>query len=99
MLVEQPGGPFLTEIWRVMRQIPAGDTWSYSELATKAGRPAAVRAAGQGCALNRVAPFVPCHRVLRSDGSLGGYAYGLATKRALLDFEGAGAGHADAQLF
>ena len=79
-----------------MRQIPAGETWSYSELATRAGRPAAIRAAGQGCALNRVAPFVPCHRVLRSDGSLGGYAYGLATKRALLDFEGAGASDADA---
>ena len=99
VLVEQPGGPFLTEIWRVMRQIPAGDTWSYSELAARAGRPAAIRAAGQGCALNRVAPFVPCHRVLRSDGSLGGYAYGLATKRALLDFEGAGASDVDAQLF
>jgi methylated-DNA-[protein]-cysteine S-methyltransferase len=87
--VRQPGGAFLTEVWRVMREIPAGTTWSYSELATKAGRPAAVRAAGQGCARNRVAPFVPCHRVLRSDGTLGGYAYGLSTKRALLAFEAA----------
>ncbi|HYN75270.1 MAG TPA: methylated-DNA--[protein]-cysteine S-methyltransferase [Candidatus Limnocylindria bacterium] len=85
--VEQPGGPFLVEAWRVMRDIPAGETWSYAELATKAGRPAAVRAAGQACAQNRVAPFVPCHRVVRSDGSLGGYAYSLPTKRALLDFE------------
>ena len=85
--VEQPGGPFLVEAWRVMRDIPAGETWSYAQLATKAGRPAAVRAAGQACAQNRVAPFVPCHRVVRSDGTLGGYAYGLPTKRALLDFE------------
>ncbi len=85
--VTQPGGPFLTEVWAVMREIPAGQTWSYAELATKAGRPAAVRAAGQGCATNRVAPFVPCHRVVRSDGSLGGYAYGLATKQGLLDYE------------
>ncbi len=85
--VSQPGGPFLTEVWAVMREIPPGQTWSYSELAAKAGRPAAVRAAGQGCATNRVAPFVPCHRVVRSDGSLGGYAYGLAMKQALLDFE------------
>ena len=87
VVVEQPGGPFLQEAWRVMRQIPPGQTWSYAELATKAGRPAAVRAAGQACAVNRVAPFVPCHRVVRSDGSLGGYAYGLPVKRALLDLE------------
>jgi methylated-DNA-[protein]-cysteine S-methyltransferase len=98
--VEQPGGPFLSEVWRVMREIPPGSTWSYTELATKAGRPAAVRAAGQGCALNRVAPFVPCHRVLRSDGTLGGYAYGLPTKRALLAFEaGTNADAAAGQLF
>ncbi len=100
VLVEQPGGPFLAEVWRVLRQIPPGDTWSYSELATRAGRPAAVRAAGQGCALNRVAPFVPCHRVVRSDGSLGGYAYGLPTKRALLAFErGSPEGDAEGHLF
>jgi methylated-DNA-[protein]-cysteine S-methyltransferase len=100
VLVEQPGGPFLSEVWRVMREIPPGSTWSYTELATKAGRPSAVRAAGQGCALNRVAPFVPCHRVLRSDGSLGGYAYGLPTKRALLAFErGTDAETTEGQLF
>jgi methylated-DNA-[protein]-cysteine S-methyltransferase len=85
--VDQPGGTFVSEAWRVMRRIPAGETWSYSRLATEAGRPAAVRAAGQACATNRVAPFVPCHRVVRTDGTLGGYAYGLATKRALLSFE------------
>lgn len=96
VVVEQPGGPFLQEAWRAMRQIPPGHTWSYAELATKAGRPAAVRAAGQACAVNRVAPFVPCHRVVRSDGSLGGYAYGLAVKRALLDLEGASANGAAA---
>jgi methylated-DNA-[protein]-cysteine S-methyltransferase len=98
VVVEQPGGAFLQEVWRVMRHIPAGETWSYSELAAKAGRPNAVRAAGQGCALNRVAPFVPCHRVLRSDGSLGGYAYGLPTKRRLLEHERGEAGHEQEQL-
>jgi methylated-DNA-[protein]-cysteine S-methyltransferase len=99
VLVEQPGGPFLSEVWRVMREIPPGTTWSYTELATKAGRPSAVRAAGQGCALNRVAPFVPCHRVLRSDGTLGGYAYGLPTKRALLAFESGTDADDTGQLF
>jgi len=85
--VAQPGGPFLQEVWRVMRSVPPGETWTYAELAAKAGRPAAVRAAGQACARNLVAPFVPCHRVLRSDGTLGGYFFGLETKQRLLDHE------------
>ncbi len=70
-----------------MRSIPPGQTWSYARLAAEAGRPTAVRAAGSACARNLVAPFVPCHRVVRSDGSLGGYAYGLDIKRALLAHE------------
>jgi methylated-DNA-[protein]-cysteine S-methyltransferase len=85
--VRQPGGAFTQEAWRVMRTIPAGRTWSYAELATKAGSPAAVRAAGAACAHNRVAPFVPCHRVVRTGGNLGGYYYGLPVKRWLLDHE------------
>ena len=89
--VHQPGGEFTQEVWRVMRTIPAGQTWTYSELATKAGRPAAVRAVGNACARNLVAPFVPCHRVLRSDGTIGGYYYGLDVKRALLAHESAAA--------
>ena len=87
--VRQPGGEFQQEVWRVMREIPIGQTWSYSELATKAGRPNATRAAGTACARNLVAPFVPCHRVVRSDGTLGGYAYGLEVKRWLLSQEAA----------
>jgi methylated-DNA-[protein]-cysteine S-methyltransferase len=87
--VRQPGGDFQQQVWAAMRQIPAGQTWSYAELATKSGRPAATRAAGTACARNLVAPFVPCHRVVRSDGSLGGYAYGLPVKRWLLAVEGA----------
>lgn len=85
--VAQPGGPFRQETWRVMREIRPGQTWSYTELATKAGNPAAVRAAASACANNRVAPFVPCHRVVRSDGSLGGYYYGLPAKEWLLSHE------------
>ena len=82
--VRQQGGPFTQEVWRVMREIPAGQRWTYAELATMAGRPSAARAAGNACAGNQVAPFVPCHRVVRTSGGLGGYAYGLAVKERLL---------------
>ncbi|MBU5421437.1 methylated-DNA--[protein]-cysteine S-methyltransferase [Cellulomonas hominis] len=85
--VEQPGGPFQQRAWQAMRAIPPGGTATYAELALAAGSPSAVRAAGSACARNRVAPFVPCHRVLRSGGSLGGYYYGLDVKRALLALE------------
>lgn len=85
--VAQPGGPFRQAAWAAMRSIPPGTTVTYSRLAAMAGRPTAVRAAGSACARNLVAPFVPCHRVVRADGSLGGYAYGLDVKRALLAHE------------
>lgn len=87
--VSQPGGPFLQRAWDELRAVKAGETDSYAGLAERAGSPAAVRAAGQACARNKVAPFVPCHRILRTDGSLGGYAYGLPVKAALLAHEGA----------
>jgi methylated-DNA-[protein]-cysteine S-methyltransferase len=87
--VRQPGGPFLQRAWTELRDVHAGETDSYAGLAARAGSPAAVRAAGQACARNKVAPFVPCHRILRTDGTLGGYAYGLPVKRALLEHEGA----------
>jgi methylated-DNA-[protein]-cysteine S-methyltransferase len=88
--VEQPGGPFFQRAWAAMRAIPAGSTATYTELAAAAGNPLAVRAAGSACARNLVAPFVPCHRVLRSGGkgALGGYYFGLDAKRALLTHEG-----------
>jgi len=85
--VAQPGGPFRQAAWAAMRSIRPGSTVSYRELAAMAGNPMAVRAAGSACARNLVAPFVPCHRVVRADGSLGGYAYGLDVKRALLAHE------------
>jgi methylated-DNA-[protein]-cysteine S-methyltransferase len=85
--VRQPGGPFHTAVWTEMRTIPPGTTVSYSELAARAGAPRAVRAAASACARNAVCLFVPCHRVVRIDGSLGGYYYGLATKRSLLEHE------------
>lgn len=85
--VRQPGGEFRQAAWAAMRRVPPGTTVSYTELAEMAGRPTAVRAAASACASNLVAPFVPCHRIVRSDGTLGGYAYGLAAKQALLDHE------------
>lgn len=88
--VAQPGGPFTQRAWQVMRDIAPGATLTYAELAQAAGNPAAVRAAGSACARNLIAPFVPCHRVLRTGGAMGGYYYGLDVKRALLAHEEAG---------
>lgn len=85
--VSQPGGPFHARVWAAMRDVPPGTTVSYAELAARAGAPRAVRAAGSACARNAICLFVPCHRIVRSDGSLGGYYYGLDTKRRLLEHE------------
>jgi methylated-DNA-[protein]-cysteine S-methyltransferase len=85
--VSQPGGPFHARVWAAMREVSAGTTVSYAELAARAGEPRAVRAAGSACARNAICLFVPCHRIVRSDGSLGGYYYGLDTKRRLLEHE------------
>lgn len=85
----QSGTPLQESVWQALRLIPAGQTWSYGQLAAAIGRPAAVRAVGQACGANRIAPFVPCHRAVRSDGALGGYAYGLEIKQWLLTHEGA----------
>lgn len=89
VVVRQPGGPFQQTAWAAMRHVPAGKTITYTELAAASGNAHAVRAAGTACARNMAAPFVPCHRILRSDGSLGGYYYGLEVKTALLQHEGA----------
>jgi methylated-DNA-[protein]-cysteine S-methyltransferase len=86
--VEQvTGGGFLGHAWTVLRQVKPGEPLTYTEFAELAGRPTAVRAAAQACARNAIAPFVPCHRVLRTDGTLGGYRYGLGVKKWLLGHE------------
>ena len=85
--VHQRGGPFQQAAWKVMREIPPGTTITYAELAARAGSPLAARAAGSACAINLIAPVVPCHRVLRGGGALGGYAYGLSRKEWLLAHE------------
>jgi methylated-DNA-[protein]-cysteine S-methyltransferase len=87
LAIEQPGGDFFQAAWKVMREVPAGETITYTELAERVGRPRAVRAAGSACARNRIAPIIPCHRILRADGNVGGYYYGLPAKRWLLEHE------------
>lgn len=81
------GTAFQIRVWEALRAIPCGETRSYSDVATLIGAPGAVRAVGTACARNPAALGVPCHRVVRSDGSLGGYRWGLDTKEALLAAE------------
>ncbi|MFC4629389.1 methylated-DNA--[protein]-cysteine S-methyltransferase [Promicromonospora alba] len=82
--VLQASGPFRTHAWDVLREVKAGERLTYTEYAARAGRPAAVRAAAGACAMNAAALFVPCHRILRTDGTLGGFRYGLPIKESLL---------------
>ena len=87
--VYQPGTPVRQALWEALRRVPAGKTVTYGELAAAVGRPKAARVAGGACAGNLVAPIVPCHRVVPAVGGLGGYYYGIAVKRRLLEHEGA----------
>ncbi|GIF50483.1 methylated-DNA-[protein]-cysteine S-methyltransferase [Asanoa ferruginea] len=84
---QRSGGSFIGHAWDVLREVKPGAPVTYTEYAALAGRPSAVRAAAQACARNAAAPFVPCHRVLRTDGTLGGYRYGLEVKKWLLGHE------------
>ena len=81
------GTPFQRRVWEALRAIPVGTTVTYSELANSIGAPNAVRAVAGACAANPIALAVPCHRVVRKNGSLGGYRWGVERKRALLERE------------
>ena len=81
------GTPFQQSVWAALAAIPHGETRSYGELATALGKPGAARAVGRANATNPIALIVPCHRVIGSDGSLTGFAFGAAIKRQLLDHE------------
>jgi len=87
--VRQPGAAFSQAAWKAMRKIKAGKTISYADLADRAGSTAAVRAAGSACAKNAIVVVVPCHRIVKTGGALGNYAYGLDMKEWLLRHEGA----------
>jgi AraC family transcriptional regulator, regulatory protein of adaptative response / methylated-DNA-[protein]-cysteine methyltransferase len=82
------GTAFQQAVWQALQRIPVGETRSYADIAAAVGKPKATRAAGSANGANNVAVLIPCHRVVRSDGSLGGYAYGLDRKAALLKREG-----------
>lgn len=81
------GTAFQQRVWQALQEIPVGETVSYAEVARRIGSPNAVRAVADACAANHLAVAIPCHRVVRSDGSLSGYAWGVERKRALLDRE------------
>ena len=85
--VDVRGTVFQRKVWEELRRIPAGETRTYREIARAIGAPAAVRAVGSACGANPVALLVPCHRAIRTDGGLGGYAWGLARKKRLLELE------------
>jgi len=81
------GTAFQQRVWQALRRIPPGQTASYADIAARIGSPKAVRAVAQACASNTLAVAIPCHRVVRSDGALSGYRWGVARKRALLERE------------
>jgi AraC family transcriptional regulator, regulatory protein of adaptative response / methylated-DNA-[protein]-cysteine methyltransferase len=83
------GTTFQQAVWRELQRIPAGETRTYAQIAAAVGKPKAVRAAGTANGANNVAILIPCHRVIRTDGTLGGYAYGLDRKEKLLKLESA----------
>jgi AraC family transcriptional regulator of adaptative response/methylated-DNA-[protein]-cysteine methyltransferase len=103
-LVEQPGKlqqlpldvrgtAFQYQVWTALTSIPAGETASYQQIAARIGRPAAIRAVARACAANPVAVAIPCHRVVRTDGGLSGYRWGVERKQTLLQREARSAGH------
>ena len=87
--VRQPGATFSQAAWKAMRKVKAGGVITYADLADRAGSAAAVRAAGTACAKNAIMLVVPCHRIVKSGGALGNYAYGVNKKEWLLSHEGA----------
>jgi O-6-methylguanine DNA methyltransferase len=86
---DEGGTDFQRSVWKILRTIPCGTTWSYAQLAVALNNPKAVRAVARANALNPIGIITPCHRVIGSDGTLTGYAGGLDRKRALLQHEGA----------
>jgi len=81
------GTAFQQQVWAGLQQIPAGETVTYSELARRIGKPQAVRAVASACGANPISVLIPCHRVIRKDGGLGGYRWGISRKQQLLNQE------------
>jgi AraC family transcriptional regulator of adaptative response/methylated-DNA-[protein]-cysteine methyltransferase len=87
----EQGTPFQQKVWKELSKIPSGQTRTYAEIAKKIGKPTAVRAVANAIGANNLPVIVPCHRVIRSDGGLGGYRWGIAKKKKLLAMEMRGA--------
>jgi AraC family transcriptional regulator, regulatory protein of adaptative response / methylated-DNA-[protein]-cysteine methyltransferase len=87
--LDMRGNAFQMKVWNALREIPVGTTVSYGKLANKIGAPGAARAVGEACAANILAVVIPCHRVVKSDGSISGYRWGVKNKQRLLEIEGA----------
>jgi AraC family transcriptional regulator of adaptative response/methylated-DNA-[protein]-cysteine methyltransferase len=85
--IDVKGTAFQSKVWQALRQIPTGQTRSYSEIAQSIGMPTATRAVANACGANRLAVIIPCHRVVREGGKLGGYRWGNSRKKQLLDYE------------
>jgi O-6-methylguanine DNA methyltransferase len=85
--IRMEGTPFQHKVWDFLQSIPGGSTRAYAEIARAVGAPQAYRAVANACGANRLSILIPCHRAVRSDGSLGGYRWGLERKRALLERE------------
>ena len=85
--LEVQGTAFQQRVWQALGEIPAGETVSYADIANRIGAPKSVRAVAQACAANALAVAIPCHRVVRNDGRLSGYRWGVERKRALLKKE------------
>ena len=82
--VDARGTAFQQQVWQALREIPAGSIASYTDVAKRIGSPSSVRAVAQACAANPLAVIVPCHRIVRHDGGLSGYRWGVERKRELL---------------
>jgi AraC family transcriptional regulator, regulatory protein of adaptative response / methylated-DNA-[protein]-cysteine methyltransferase len=87
LALDPRGTTFQRRVWEALREIPRGETWTYGELAARLGLPGAARAVGAACGANPVSVLIPCHRVVRAGGAMGGNYWGLDRKRALLDLE------------
>jgi AraC family transcriptional regulator, regulatory protein of adaptative response / methylated-DNA-[protein]-cysteine methyltransferase len=87
LALDLQGSEFEQRVWRALQDVPAGSTVAYGEIAARIGAPGAAKDVGEACAANRLAVAIPCHRVVRKDGGLAGYRWGVQRKRALLELE------------
>lgn len=87
LALDLSGSGFELKVWNALREIPAGTTATYSEIAARLGAPRQAREVGEACAANRLAVVVPCHRIVKKDGSISGYRWGFLRKRTLLERE------------